>query len=170
MVLKIFIYICIFGAVFMTAAKILERKESASKYDAFYNATKSATGSESFDVLFLGSSTWGQGDVHFSWVDALFEISSQKISFAGKTLAFFGAGDAKTHGEHFCSALGKFYQTFSKTGAKIVGFVDASEYNYEASLAEMDGKLCGLAIDNINEPGKTQERIENWLEQLKNEL
>ena len=42
--------------VFTTAAKILERKESASKYDAFYNATKSATGSESLDVLFLGSS------------------------------------------------------------------------------------------------------------------
>ena len=32
---------------------------------------------EDYDVLFLGSSTWGQGDVHFSWVDALFEISSQ---------------------------------------------------------------------------------------------
>ena len=80
---------------------------------------------EDYDVLFLGTSTWGQGDVHFSWVDALFEISSQKI----------------------------------KVG-----------YTYEASLAEMDGKLCGLAIDNINEPSKTQERIENWLEQLKEEI
>ena len=125
---------------------------------------------ENYDVLFFGSSTWGQGDVHFSWVDALLEINSEKMSFEGKTMAFFGAGDSKTHEEHFCSALGKFYQTFSKTGARIVGFVDASEYDYEASLAEMDGKLCGLAIDNINEPGKTQERIENWLEQLKNEL
>ena len=125
---------------------------------------------EDYDVLFLGTSTWGQGDVHFSWVDALFEISSQKMSFEGKTIAFFGAGDAKTHGEHFCSALGKFYQTFSKTGAKIVGFVDKVGYTYEASLAEIDGKLCGLAIDNINEPSKTQERIENWLEQLKEEI
>jgi len=125
---------------------------------------------EDYDVLFLGSSTWGQGDVHFSWVDPLFEITSQKISFEGKTIALFGAGDAKTHGEHFCSALGKFYQIFSKTGAKIVGFVDASDYNYEASLAVMDDKFCGLAIDNINEPSKTAERIENWLEQLQNEL
>ena len=125
---------------------------------------------EAYDVLFIGSSTWGQGDVHFSWVDALFEISSQAISFKGKKVALFGAGDAKTHGEHFCSALGKLHQVFSKAGAKIIGFVDASEYNYVASLALMDDKFCGLAIDNINEKDKTAERIENWIEALKNEI
>lgn len=124
---------------------------------------------EDFDMLFLGSSTWGQGDVHFSWVDALFEITSENISFEGKTVAFFGAGDSQTHGEHFCSALGKFYQIFTKAGAKVIGFVDKEGYNYKASLAEMDGKLCGLAIDNINEADQTQERIENWIQQLKRE-
>ena len=125
---------------------------------------------EDFDVLFLGSSTWGQGDVHFSWVDPLFEITSQKISFEGKTIALFGAGDAKTHGEHFCSALGKFYQIFSKTGAKIVGFVDKEDYNYESSIAIVGDTFCGLAIDNINEKDKTAERIENWLDQLEKEI
>ena len=48
---------------------------------------------EDYDVLFLGSSTWGQGDVHFSWVDALLEIGSENLFFEGKTVAFFGAGD-----------------------------------------------------------------------------
>jgi len=125
---------------------------------------------EDYDVLFLGSSSWGQGDVHFSWVDALFEITSDTISFEGKTMAFFGAGDSKTHSEHFCSALGKFYQIFSKTGAKIVGFTKTDGYNYDASLAVVGGKFCGLAIDNMNEKEKTQERIENWIEQLKGEI
>ena len=125
---------------------------------------------ENYDVLFFGSSTWGQGDVHFGWVDALLEINSEKMSFEGKTMAFFGAGDSKTHGEHFCSALGKFYQQFSKAGAKVVGFVDKEDYTYEASLAEVNDKLCGLAIDNINEKEKTSERIENWIEQLQSEL
>ncbi len=125
---------------------------------------------EDYDVLFFGSSTWGQGDVHFSWVDALFEITSENIRFDGKKMAFFGAGDSKTHGEHFCSALGKFYQIFSKTGAKIVGFTETDGYAYDASLAVVDGKFCGLAIDNINEKEKTEERIENWIEQLKSEL
>lgn len=125
---------------------------------------------EDYDTLFMGSSTWGQGDVHFSWVDPLFEISSDGIDFSGKKIALFGAGDAKTHGEHFCSALGKFYQHFSKAGAQCIGFVDASDYDYEASLAVMGGKFCGLAIDNINEEDKTQERIEKWIAQLKTEL
>lgn len=125
---------------------------------------------EEFETLFIGSSTWGQGDVHFSWVDPLFEISSDGIDFSGKKVAFFGAGDCKTHGEHFCSALGKFYQTFSKAGAEVIGFVDASSYDYEASLALKGDKFCGLAIDNINEEDKTEERIEKWITQLKAEI
>lgn len=125
---------------------------------------------ENYDTLFIGSSSWGQGDFHFSWVDPIFEMGSENISLKGKTVALFGAGDSKTHGEHFCSALGKFYKVFTKAGATMVGFVDKDGYNYTASLAEMDDKLCGLAIDNINEPDKTDERIENWIEQLKTEL
>lgn len=125
---------------------------------------------EAYDTLFIGSSTWGQGDVHFSWVDPLFEISSDGIDFSGKKVAFFGAGDSKTHGEHFCSALGKFHQLFSKVGADVIGFVDASSYDYKASLAEKGDKFCGLAIDHINEEDKTDERIENWIVQLKSEL
>lgn len=125
---------------------------------------------ESYDTLFIGSSSWGQGDFHFSWVDAILEISSEGMDFSGKKIALFGAGDAKKHGEHFCSALGKFYAVFTKAGASIVGFVDKDDYTYESSLAQIDGKLCGLAIDNINEPDKTDERIEKWIEQLKKEL
>lgn len=122
---------------------------------------------EDYDVLFIGSSTWGQGDVHHEWVDPQFEIETEGIDFSGKTVALFGAGDCVKHGEHFCSALGKLYKTFSEAGANIVGFVDASDYSYEFSLAEMDGKLCGLAIDQHNEEDKTEVRITNWINSLK---
>jgi flavodoxin I len=123
-----------------------------------------------YDVLFLGSSTWGQGDVHFSWLDALFEITSESVSFAGKKVAFFGAGDSKKHKEYFCSALGKLYEVFKNSGAEIIGFVDKSGYEYQSSLAEIDGCFCGLAIDNTNEKDKTTQRIEAWIVQLKEEL
>jgi flavodoxin I len=122
------------------------------------------------DILFLGSSTWGQGDVHFSWVDVLLEIDDEGIDFSGKKVAFFGAGDCKKHGEHFCSALGKLYKTFTKAGAEPFGAVDKSDYSYEFSLAEIDGKFCGLGIDEHNESEKTEERIENWIEVLKKEI
>ncbi len=125
---------------------------------------------EDYDVLFIGSSTWGQGDVHFSWVDPQLEIEDAGMDLSEKTVAFFGAGDSVKHGEHFCSALGKLHKTFTKLGAKTVGFVDASDYKYEFSLAEIDGKLCGLAIDQHNEEDKTTKRIENWVNQLKGEI
>ncbi|MBU1669139.1 flavodoxin domain-containing protein [bacterium] len=124
---------------------------------------------DDFDVLFIGSSTWGQGDAHFEWVDPMLEIE-EEADFSGKKVAFFGAGDAKKHGEHFCSALGKLHNTFTKVGAEAIGFVPKEDYNYEFSLAEMDGKLCGLGIDEHNEAEKTQARIENWITVLKDEV
>ncbi|QOY53134.1 flavodoxin domain-containing protein [Candidatus Sulfurimonas baltica] len=123
-----------------------------------------------YDVLFLGSSTWGQGDLHFSWVDPVLEIQDDDIDFSGKTVAFFGAGDCKKHGEHFCSALGKLHKTFTGAGAKPIGFVPKDDYSYEYSFAEMDDKLCGLAIDEHNESEKTTRRIEKWIGILKSEL
>jgi flavodoxin I len=123
-----------------------------------------------YDVLFIGSSTWGQGDVHFSWVDPVLEIDDEDFDFSGKTVAFFGAGDTKKHGEHFCSALGKLHKTFTEAGAKAIGFIPKDGYNYEFSLAEMDGQLCGCAIDEHNESDKTEQRIETWIAALKAEL
>lgn len=123
-----------------------------------------------YDILFLGSSTWGQGDLHFSWVDPILEIEDEEFDFSGKTVAFFGAGDCKKHGEHFCSALGKLHKTFTNAGAKALGFIPKDDYDYEFSLAQIDGKLCGCAIDEHNEKEKTQERIENWIGVLKTEL
>jgi flavodoxin I len=122
------------------------------------------------DVLFIGSSTWGQGDVYFEWVDPLLEIESDGIDFSGKTIALFGAGDSVKHGEHFCSALGKLHKTFSNAGAKTIGFVPKSDYSYEFSLAEQGDNLVGLAIDQHNEEDKTTQRIENWIAKLKTEL
>ncbi len=123
-----------------------------------------------YDVLFIGSSTWGQGDVHFSWVDPVLEIEDDGIDFSGKIVAFFGAGDCKKHGEHFCSALGKLHKTFTDAGAKAIGFIPKDDYDYEFSLAEIDGKLCGCAIDEHNESDKSDDRIETWISALKEEL
>lgn len=125
---------------------------------------------ENYDVLFIGSSTWGQGDPHFEWVDPLLELEEEGLDFGGKKVAFFGAGDCDKHGEHFCSGLGKLYKVFTKLGATPIGAVSQEDYTYEASLAQMDGKLCGLAIDNMNEEDKTPQRIENWLNQLESEV
>ena len=86
----------------------------------------------------MGSSTWGQGDVHHSWVDPVLEIESDNVDFSGKTVAFFGAGDCVKHGEHFCSAFRKITQNiYKKQVQQAVGFVPANWYKYEFSLAKL---------------------------------
>lgn len=123
-----------------------------------------------FDYLLIGSSTWGQGDPQRDWVDALYEIESDEPDFTGKKIALFGAGDQDTHGEHFVSALGKMYELFTKLGADVVGFTSTEGYKYDFSLAEKEGKFCGLAIDDVNQSDMTDERVQAWASQVKSEM
>ena len=123
-----------------------------------------------YDILLLGSSTWGQGDPQRDWVDPLYEIESDDIDFSGKTIALFGAGDQETHGEHFVSALGKMYDLFTARGAKLVGSFPTDGFTYEFSLAEKDGKFVGLPFDDVNQADLTDERVEKWVAGLKEEL
>ncbi len=123
-----------------------------------------------FDVLLLGSSTWGQGDPQRDWVDALYDIENEEPDFSGKKIALFGAGDGESHGEEFVSALAKLHELFDTLGADFVGFWPTEGYKYEFSAAEKEGKFCGLAIDDINQEDLTQSRVESWAGQVKSEL
>lgn len=126
---------------------------------------------EEFDVLLIGSSTWGQGDPQRDWVDPLYEMENEEPDFSGKKVAFFGAGDQDTHGEEFVSALGKMKDIFSKLGADTeFGHWPVEGYTYKFSLAEKDGKFCGLPIDDVNQADLTTERIATWASQVKSEM
>ncbi len=123
-----------------------------------------------YDVLILGSSTWGQGDPQRDWVDALYELDNERPDLEGKKVAFFGAGDQKTHGEHFVSALGKMHDLFVSLGAMAYGHTPTEGFEYDSSLAEKGGKFCGLAFDNVNQEELTEERVNAWASQLKSEM
>ena len=125
---------------------------------------------EDFDVLLIGSSTWGQGDPQRDWVDPLYDLDNERPDLSGKKVAFFGAGDQKTHGEHFLSALGKMHDLFVALGAHTYGYTATSSYDYKFSLAEREGKFCGLGIDDVNQEDLTQPRIVQWASQLKSEI
>ena len=125
---------------------------------------------DEFDVLLIGSSTWGQGDPQRDWVAPLYELSNDRPDLGGKKVAFFGAGDQKTHGEHFVSALGKMHELFTSLGAEAYGFTPTVGFEYEYSLAEKDGKFCGLAFDNVNQEELTESRVSAWASQLKDEM
>jgi flavodoxin I len=144
----------------ITGAELIDMEEDFDGIDQF----------EDYDVLLIGSSTWGQGDPQRDWVDPLYELSNDQPDLSGKKVAFFGAGDQKTHGEHFVSALGKMHDLFVSLGASAYGYTPTEGFDFEYSLAEKEGKFCGLAFDNVNQEDLTEERVTQWAGQLKSEM
>jgi flavodoxin I len=121
-----------------------------------------------FDNLLLGTSTWGAGELQDDWYDGVEMLKSADLS--GKTVALFGCGDADGYGDTFCGGMAELYNAVKDSGAKLVGQVDAGTYNYDDSEAVVDGKFVGLALDCSESQGKSENRIDEWLDSIKSEL
>lgn len=113
-----------------------------------------------YDVLVLGTSTWGAGDLQDDWAAAVDTLKS--LDLKGKTVAIFGCGDSQGFSDTFCGGMKALYDAAVEAGATVVGQVDAAGYSYDSSDAVVDGKFVGLALDEVNEPDKTDDRIDAW--------
>ncbi len=125
----------------------------------------SASQVSQYDNILLGTSTWGVGDLQDDWYDGIQEI--RKADLNGKTVALFGCGDSASFPDSFCGAMAELNSAAAGAGATIVGQVDAGDYDFTDSAAVEDGQFVGLALDDINESDKTDERIDAWLENIK---
>lgn len=122
-----------------------------------------------YDVLILGSSTWGAGDLQDDWYGVIDKLSSMNLS--DKKVAVFGTGDSSSYSDTFCDAIGQIAEAAEKANALLIGnHVDASEYSYDESIACRNGEFCGLPIDEDNESSLTDARVSKWVEQLKSEV
>ena len=61
--------------------------------DVFDVATITKGQVEPYDVLILGTSTWGDGELQDDWNDGINVIKS--VNLAGKDVALFGCGDSR---------------------------------------------------------------------------
>jgi flavodoxin I len=123
---------------------------------------------EKYDVLILGTSTWHWGGLQDEWANFQDQLTEEVL--AGKKVAFFGVGDQKLYPDHFVDGMGLLYDKVKSTGVPIFGTWPKDGYDYQASAAQVDGRLVGLALDEDNEPGRTPSRIQAWVQQLKREL
>ena len=121
-----------------------------------------------YDVLLLGASTWGFGDLQDDWQTALDELSN--LDLKGKKVGYFGTGDQGTFADTFIDALGIINDEIKKTGATIIGQTSTEGYEFSESRAVVDGKFLGLVVDEINQPDLTDERIDAWVEEIQKEL
>lgn len=120
-----------------------------------------------YDVLLLGSSTWGDGELQDDWYD--FIDGLQALDLKGKEIAVFGCGD-ESMADTFCNAVGIIYDCLQETGAKFIGDFNADGYSYDASKADVGGKIVGLIIDETNHPELTDKRIADWCAEVQAQM
>ncbi len=126
--------------------------------------SSSASDLEKYDNIFLGSSTWGSGDLQDDWEEIIDEIS--KLDLSGKKVAIFGTGDQESYADTFVDAIGTIYEAVKDTGATILGKTSTDGYTFDSSKAVVDGKFVGLPLDQDNQEDMTEDRINAWTEQL----
>ena len=121
-----------------------------------------------YDNLLLGTSTWGAGELQDDWYDGVEALKSADLN--GKTIAIFGCGDADGYSDTFCGGMAEIYNAVKDSGAKVIGQVAADTYQYDESEAVIDGKFVGLALDCSESEGKSENRIDDWLDSIRPEL
>ncbi|HTX89204.1 MAG TPA: flavodoxin [Bacteroidales bacterium] len=123
---------------------------------------------EKYPYLIFGISTWGVSDLQDDFEDFMDVL--EDIDYTGRKVALFGLGDQSTYTESFVDAMGIVYDRLKNLGAKIVGLVSREGYSFEDSMALVNGKLAGLALDEDFESHLTEERIRKWVNDLKKEF
>ena len=122
---------------------------------------------EQYDLLILGTSTWGMGDMQDDWEDGLSKLSQADLQ--GKQVALFGLGDQNAYPGTFVDALRGLYDAAIQAGARVIGRWPAQEYSFSDSEAQEGNELLGLALDYDNEDDLTEDRIINWLKKVMEE-
>ncbi len=123
---------------------------------------------EKFDNFILSAPTWFDGELPNYWDEFIPDLEEMNLS--EKTFAVFGLGDQKGYPENFCDAIGVLVEILEKCGAKIVGNVPLAGYTFESSKAKRGNVFVGLPLDQENQARLTQNRVENWVDQLKKEM
>lgn len=148
---------------------MIANKLGISSSDVYDVSKLTADVAGSYEALILGTSTWGDGELQDDWYDGIKVLKGMDLS--GKTVALFGCGDSESYADTFCDGMGILFNELKDSGCRFIGTVPATDYTYSSSVAVTDdGCFVGLAIDDINESDKTEERITAWTETLKAEL
>ena len=117
----------------------------------------------------VGADHWNNETIVDEWPEFFTKI--KEISFEKKKVAIVGLGNSFLYPSHFVDGMADLHDSLTKQNAKVLGKVDAKDYDFTDSEAvDDDGFFCGLAIDEDNEPELTSGRLENWISILKSDF
>ncbi len=155
------------------AAQVIYHQFDAETIELFSLDKFDINNINNYDLIILGGSTVGAEN----WQDATndnkwneFFRTLQKMDTSGLTVAAFGLGNQVLYPEHFVDGLGIFHEEMAKTKARVIGSWSTDGYQFTNSEGAHNGVFYGLALDEDNEPEKTESRAREWVAQLKNEM
>ena len=126
---------------------------------------------ESHKYYILGIPTWYDGELQSDWEDYFEEFKT--IDFTGKTVALFGLGDQYTYATWFCDGIGILAEVIMENGGKVIGYTEKDDsYDLDETPKSLvdDNTFYGLCLDEDNQGELTQERLEKWVGNIKEEF
>lgn len=159
-----------YGSTTGTTKEIAEKiaTELGVKGDDIFNVASTAPSKVGdYEVLIIGASTWGDGDLQedmSTFLDGL-----QSVDLCDKEVAIFGSGD-DSMSQTFCNSVGKIYHRMHDTHAMFIAPFNNTGYDYSHSDSDVKGMIVGLCIDEVNHPDETDARIKAWCDEVKKEI
>jgi flavodoxin I len=121
-----------------------------------------------YDYFILSAPTWFDGELPNYWDEFVPDL--EEIDLKGKKFAIFGLGDQKGYPENFCDAIGILAEIIEDCGGDLVGKVSVEGYNFELSRAVRNSIFVGLHLDQENQARLTNDRVKNWVAELKKDF
>ena len=151
-------------------ADMIKDKIGADLVEVHDIASASVDDFAKYNKIILGQPTWYYGELQSSWDD--FWEDFKTIDFTDKQVACFGLGDQADYSEYFLDAMGMMHDIAVENGAIPAGYMSTEGFEFDESKAvtEDDEFFVGLAIDEDQQPEMTAERVDQWCDQVKEEM
>jgi flavodoxin I len=158
------------GNTEMAAERIQEEFNNATPdmVELFNVVDTSVDSMQDFDALILGASTWDIGEMQYDWQDVMDDLDGLDLN--GKKVAIFGLGDQIGYGDTFQDAIGILGKKMRECGAQLIGYTSVEGFEFENSAGIENGHFMGLSLDEDNQADLTDQRIVDWVKQLRKEL
>ena len=125
---------------------------------------------EEYEFLILGIPTWDFGEIQEDW-ESIWPLLPG-LQLQGKIVALYGMGDQLGYGEWFLDALGMLHQQLLTCGVTFIGYWPTQGYEFTSAkpLTEDGTHFVGLALDEVNQYDLSDERLQQWCEQILQEM
>lgn len=153
-------------------ARLIKQKLSVLHPDVFVISDITPLTMLDYQNLILVCSTLGRNTWEMEQKDPWSSFIPQmlRIRLNGRKVAIAGLGDHVSYPNNFVDGMGILGNTIEEIGGQLVGFTETRDYVFNDSRALRDGKFIGLPLDEDYEAEKTENRLSQWLPQLRIEL